>query len=268
MKFSVVTISFNQAKWLGEAMDSVLSQQGVEIEYIVCDPGSTDGSRDLIEAVADPRMIRVFEKDSGPGDGLNKGFARASGDIWCYLNSDDAFLPGAFAKVADYFARHPQVDVVTGHALAIDHAGGVLRKVWSEPFDKWAVATGAHVQIQPSTFFRAEAFRRTDGFDPEDRASWDTGLLVAMHCAGARIAVIDEFLSCYRLHAESITMSGRLKERQTANMVDRFSRLVGRPYAPRDRMIGQGYRLLKHLRWPHRALHRALRGPMTGRRPD
>lgn len=268
MKFSVVTISFNQAQWLQEAIDSVLSQDGVEIEYIICDPGSTDGSRELIEAVDDPRVIRVFEKDAGPADGLNNGFARATGDIWCYLNSDDVFLPGAFAKVAAYFAAHGDVDVVTGHALAIDHAGKVLRKVWSEPFSTWAVATGAHVQIQPSTFFRADAFRRTGGFDPQDRASWDAALLVDMHCAGARIEVIGEFLSSYRLHSESITMSGRLKEVQTGNMAARFPRLVGRPYAARDKVVGQGYRLLKHLRWPHRTLHRALRGPMTGRRPE
>lgn len=264
-RISVVTISFNQAEFLKATIDSVLSQDGVELEYIICDPGSTDGSRELIESYDDPRIIRVFEKDAGPADGLNKGFSKATGEILCYLNSDDVFLPGALAKAVDYFATHPDVDVVMGHAHVIDRHGGLLRRVWSEPYWPLGVAVGAFVQIQPSTFFTADIFRKSGGFDVNDRSSWDAALLASMHAAGGRFAIIDEMLSGYRLHGDSITMSGRLKEQQTANMRARSALVLGRPHRKSDDWIGHGLRLFKHLRWPSRFFERLTRGPMSGR---
>ena len=122
---------------------------------------------------------------------------------------DTHALPGAFARMAGWFARHPGTDVACGHAEVIDENGTVIRRVWSEPYKRYAVATGAHVQIQPATFIRAEAYRRSGGFDPGDRGNWDGGLLTSLYLAGARIETIDDFLGCYRLHADSITMSGR-----------------------------------------------------------
>src|SRR4051812_47863135 len=101
MRFSVVTISFNQCEFLERAMLSVLNQSDVEIEYIVVDPGSSDGSRELIGRYRDRLAHLVLEKDDGPADGLNRGFAHATGDVYCYLNSDDMFAPGAFKIVAD-----------------------------------------------------------------------------------------------------------------------------------------------------------------------
>ncbi len=262
VKFSVVTISFNQAQFLRAAMDSVLSQEGVEIEYIVCDPGSTDGSRELIASYDDPRITKLFEPDDGPADGLNKGFARATGDIYYYLNSDDLVLPGAFARMADWFTRQSQVDVACGHALVIDEHGGVTRRVWSENYTRYAVATGAHVQIQPATFIRAEAFRRSGGFDANDRGNWDGGLLTSLFLSGARIETVDDFLGCYRLHADSITMSGKLAERHHANALRNFERLMARPMATRDRLAGKALRLAKHLRHPARTLERLRKGPL------
>src|SRR5436305_15203748 len=108
MKFSVVTISFNQAQFIERALRSVLEQQGVDVEYIIVDPGSTDGSREIINRFRDRLSHVILEKDSGAADGLNHGFARATGDIYCYLNSDDEFLPGAFSVVQSYFANHPE----------------------------------------------------------------------------------------------------------------------------------------------------------------
>lgn len=262
MKFSVVTISFNQAQFLRAAMDSILSQEGVALEYIVCDPGSTDGSREIIAGYDDPRIIALFEPDAGPADGLNRGFARATGDIFYYLNSDDLALPGAFARMAGWFARHPGTDVACGHAQVIDENGTVIRRVWSEPYKRYAVATGAHVQIQPATFIRAEAYRRSGGFDPGDRGNWDGGLLTSLYLVGARIETIDDFLGCYRLHADSITMSGRLAERHHANALRNFERLMGRPMTASDRLAARALRLRKHLLHPLRTLERLRKGPL------
>ena len=134
MKFSVVTISYNQAQFLEQAMVSVLAQSGVELEYIVVDPGSTDGSRDIIERYRDRIAHVVYEKDDGPADGLNKGFALATGEIYCYLNSDDEFEPNAFQTIAAFFASHTETDVVCGHCWLIDEHERRLRRVWSDPY--------------------------------------------------------------------------------------------------------------------------------------
>src|ERR1700744_4255154 len=101
LKFSVVTISFNQRQYLEEALRSVLTQEYPAIEYILVDPGSTDGSRELIEGFAGELDRVVFEPDQAAADGLNNGFQHASGDIFGFLNSDDVLLPGAMRSVAD-----------------------------------------------------------------------------------------------------------------------------------------------------------------------
>src|ERR1700728_3477743 len=129
MKFSVVTISFNQRQYLEEALRSVLTQDYPEIEYIVVDPGSTDGSRELIKSFANQLARVVFEPDRGAADGLNKGFQHASGDILGFLNSDDVLLPGAMRSVAQAFAQNPDCDIVMGNGFIIDGQGKRIRRI-------------------------------------------------------------------------------------------------------------------------------------------
>ena len=107
MKISIVTISYNQEKYLRECIESILNQKDCELEYIVVDPGSTDGSRELIESYGD-RILHVFERDNGPADGLNKGFAKATGDIYGFINSDDYLLPQALHHISQFFLQNSQ----------------------------------------------------------------------------------------------------------------------------------------------------------------
>jgi glycosyltransferase involved in cell wall biosynthesis len=237
-------------------------QTGPSVEYIVCDPGSTDDSRAIIDSYGDQIQHRLYERDKGPADGLNKGFAKAHGQIYGYLNSDDTFLPHAFERVVQYFAANPTVDVVTGHALVIDPDDRVLRTVWSEPFSRLMVAFGASVQIQPSTFIRAEAFHRTSGFNVENRSIWDGELLTDLYLSGSRIKVLDHTLSSYRLHESSITNSGSAEAGRLHAADERFQRLMCRARRPSDRLLGQTLRVWKHLRHPVATLERILRGPI------
>jgi glycosyltransferase involved in cell wall biosynthesis len=262
--FSVVTISFNQGEFLARAIESVL-EQDARIQYIVCDPGSTDGSRGIIDSYGGAIAERVYERDEGPADGLNRGFARATGDIYAYLNSDDTFLPGAFARIARYFAAHPDIDVVTGHCLVTDRHDRVLRRAWSEPYHRHMVAYGLYAHFQTSTFIRAEAFRRTPGFNPGNVSSWDSELLMELFLSGARIRVIDEFLSTYRLHSTSITNTGAFRSDSERFQSERFVRLMGRERRSSDDRLAIGYRFWKRLRDPRAALERLLRGPITMR---
>lgn len=262
LRFSVVTISYNQGQFLAEAMHSVLTQVDVELDYTICDPGSTDRSRDVIADCEDQRLRAILTPDDGPADGLNKGFAGAKGDIFYYLNADDRAMPGSFARVARYFDDHPDVDVVCGHAEVIDSRGRTIRRVWSDSFRRYRVATGAHVQIQPATFIRAEAFRTSGGFEVEDRANWDGGLLTSLYLSGARIETINAVLGCYRLHEESITMSGSRAHEHRLNADRTFERLMGRPAHPGDRAAGLALRAVKHARHPRRTFERLSKGPL------
>ena len=117
LKFSIVTISFNQARFLEQAILSVISQDYLNIQYIVVDPGSTDGSRDIIEKYHNHIDKIIFEPDNGPADGLHKGFGVATGQIYGFLNSDDFLLSSAIATVAKEFERRSDIDVLSGHGL-------------------------------------------------------------------------------------------------------------------------------------------------------
>ena len=265
MKFSVVTISFNQAEFLTRAISSVVEQAGVDVEYIVVDPGSTDGSRDIIK-LYDKHLARtVFEADDSPGDGLNNGFRFATGDIYCYLNSDDAFEAGAFDRVNSYFEANPNVDVVFGNAWIIDRKDRRLRRVWSEPFNRIMVAYGAAIQIQPSTFVRREAFLRSGGFNAANLSNWDGELLIDLFMTGARFGRINAFLSCYRLHPVSITSSGKYDQKIAEFARRRFERLMGRPYAWYDAYISRALRFAKHVRDPYALFERLRFGPIYRR---
>ncbi len=265
MKFSVVTISFNQANFLESAIRSVIAQTEVDIEYIVVDPGSTDGSRDIINNYRDGIDHIILEKDNGPADGLNRGFALASGDVYCYLNSDDEFLPGALSKVERYFSNYPEVDVVCGHAYVVDAAGRVLRRVWSDPFHRTSEAYGSSIQIQPSTFILASIYAATGGFNPKNRSNWDGELLVDLALTGARIEIVDEFFSKYRLHESSVTGSGQLDELIRSYFLSRFARLMGREWKYYDPLMSKYWFALRQIRNPRAMIERLRFGPVYRR---
>lgn len=214
MRISIVTISYNQGRFLEQAIRSVIDQDDADMEYIVVDPGSTDGSREIIERYRSRIGKIIFEPDAGPADGLNKGFACATGDIYGYLNSDDYFEPGAFGRVARVFEAKPDVDVLCGAVRIVDGGGKArLRKLIADRFDLKRYMAGVSVVGQQGTFFRRRAFERSDGFNLTNRTCWDGELLVDFAMKGCRFAVMHRVLGNFRIHQESISGSGRLNER-------------------------------------------------------
>src|SRR5215469_16483294 len=123
MKISVVTLSFNQGAFLARAIESVISQGYTDLEYIIVDPGSTDGSREIIQKYVHQISCVILEKDNGAADGLNKGFSRANGDVYGFLNADDLLLPGSLQQVAEFFRRNPHYDIGFGNGYIIDGEG-------------------------------------------------------------------------------------------------------------------------------------------------
>lgn len=263
LKFSVVTISFNQSKYLKECIESVLNQGYPDFEYIVVDAGSTDGSREIIDSYGD-RIVRIYESDDGPSDGLNKGFSCASGDIFCYLNSDDTLLHGAFKKVSSYFNDHHSVDVVCGNGYIIDGASKISRAVFSDKFNIKAVAYGSCLSIQPSTFFKKEIFKKVGGFNLNNTSNWDSELLIDMALLNANIIKINEFLSCYRVHVGSITGTGRLSKDHALHGTKMFTKIMRRQFCKNDIWMQRFYNIKKHLVNPRATLERILKGPIFG----
>jgi glycosyltransferase involved in cell wall biosynthesis len=261
---SIVTISFNQAAFLERTIRSVLEQDYSNIEYIVVDPGSSDGSRDIIECYRSRISRVIYEPDRGAADGLNKGFAEATGDIFAYLNSDDVLSPGAVASAEAFLGSH-DLDVVSAHAKVIDAKDQYLRMAYSDPFSLEMVAYGACVLVQPSTFFTREIFERAHGFNVENKATWDGELWVDMGLAGARFALSHEVWSGYRLHSQSITSSARLREKQQDDQERMFRKILGRERTGTDRLIAHACRVRKHLSGPRALYERVARGPIAGR---
>jgi len=254
MLLSVVTISYNQGQYLRECIESVLSQGGCEYEYIIVDPGSTDGSREIITSYGGGVSQTIFEPDEGPAEGLNKGFARATGDIFCYLNADDRLLPGAFQKVSGYFESHPEVDVVLGNGYQISATGERVRPLESDPWNLKHFALGARTAIQQATFFRRSAYERTTGFNVENKTCWDGELLVDMALTGARFGKIEARLGEFRIHKDSISGSGRLVERYRKDRARLRAKVMGGAAPSSDILSAWVYRLWKRARRAGRAL--------------
>ncbi|TRW14881.1 glycosyltransferase family 2 protein [Glacieibacterium frigidum] len=247
-RISIVTISFNQARYLGEAIASVLDQGYDNLDYIVVDPGSTDGSRAIVESFGD-RLTAVFEPDAGPADGLNRGFARATGEIFGFINADDRLLPGALAKVAAHFAD-PATDVICGNGVMLDGDGRVTRPIYTSRFSLAAFAHGAMTFVQQANFFTAKAFERAGGFNTANRTCWDAELLVDLALSGSRIVNVPDQLGAFRLYAETITGSGRLAEATRRDLARIAEKALGRPPAAHDAVLRPLHRLLRQVQNP------------------
>lgn len=242
MRISIVTLSYNQRAFLREAIDSVLQQDHPDLEYIVVDPGSRDGSRELIRSYGEGIFQVVFEADRGAADGLNKGFDRATGEVFGFLNADDFLLPGALRRVAEFFQSHPQCDMVLGNGYVVDAHRRNLRHVRARDFTVRRFLYGGMRWLQQSTFFRREAFMRSPGFNTENRTCWDGELLVSMAQMGATVGYIDADLAAFRLHNTSISGTGRLVDAYIEDCRRIFRQIRGRDWRVTDDLLRFFYR--------------------------
>jgi len=163
-RITVVTPSYNQAPFLESCFRSVLGQRYPNLEYIVIDGGSTDGSVQLIKSVEKDLAYWVSEPDAGHYDALNKGFRRATGDILAWLNSDDMYTPWALAVVADIFQRLPEVQwLTTLYPLFWNEADAATLCTQLPGFDRRAVLRRGKGVQQESTFWRRSLWERAGG---------------------------------------------------------------------------------------------------------
>jgi glycosyltransferase involved in cell wall biosynthesis len=204
-KISILTPSFNQAPFLEATIRSVLDQQYERLEYIIIDGGSTDESVAIIRKYEPQIAYWISEPDRGQAHALNKGLQHATGDIVAYLNSDDLYLPGAFAAVADYFSANPDCRWLCGDTLLFGE--GQPDELINAEVPKSAAhaLSWAYRAPQPGMFWKRELLR--DGFQERWRYCFDHELYVRLLIAGVRCEYLNLPLAAYRLHAASKTVA-------------------------------------------------------------
>lgn len=204
---SIVTPSFNQAHFLGKTIASVINQDYPALEYIIQDGGSTDNSTEVIQRYQSSLKHWESNKDNGQSHAINLGFRHATGDIMAYLNSDDILSPGTLHYVANYFAQHPEVDVVYGHRVLIDEEGADIGR-WVLPHHNSEVLTWADYIPQETLFWRLSIWEKVGGrIDESFRFAMDWDLLLRFKEAGAKFARLPRFLGMFRIHGQQKTSS-------------------------------------------------------------
>ncbi len=163
---TIVSPSYNQAGFLEKTILSVLEQDYPNLEYLVVDGGSTDGSVELIKKYADRISWWVSEKDNGQADGINKGLQRASGEIIAWLNSDDFYLPGAISNAVQALQSNPGVGFVYGDLQVVNEAGEITNLL---TYGDWGLKGLMEFRIigQPSVFMRRQVLEKTGYLDPD-----------------------------------------------------------------------------------------------------
>jgi glycosyltransferase involved in cell wall biosynthesis len=185
---SIVTPSYNQARFLEATLRSVLEQDYPNLEYLVVDGASTDGSVDIIRRYAGRLTWWVSEKDSGQSEAINKGLRRARGEIVGWLNSDDVYLPGAVAAAVAAFQAHPQAAVVYGDALAIDADGKSFNVMHARQYSLVDLMA-FNIICQPAAFMRRSVLEQVDYLNPSYHLLMDTLLWMDMARVGPFVYV-------------------------------------------------------------------------------
>jgi glycosyltransferase involved in cell wall biosynthesis len=229
---SIITPSYGQLDWLRLAVASVADQQGVDVEHIIQDGGTpkigemlNSEFRNLIE---DKQGLKLFvEKDAGMYDAINRGLRRASGEICCYLNCDEQYLPGALARVANFFAAHPEVDVLFGDVVLVTAQGQPLS------YRRTVLPRQRHFRLAHlntatcATFFRRKLLDRGFYFDPRWKAIGDGVWMENLLKAGMRMATLHEPLAIFSFTGKNL---GATALSQSESLKWKGSRLAGKRF--------------------------------------
>jgi hypothetical protein len=225
-RVSVVTPSYNQGRFIRATIESVLSQNYSNLEYIVMDGGSTDETGAIVREYGS-RVVFVSKPDRGQSHAINEGFRLAKGSVLAWLNSDDVFLPGAVGAAVRALSCNPDAGLVYGDGYIIDTAGNISRPFphTREP-DLWRLVHLSDYILQQSVFFRREVLDDVGYVDESLRYGLDWDLLIRIGLK-YRLAYVPEYLSCLREYPETKSSSGGVKRvRELHAMLRKHTALV------------------------------------------
>jgi len=206
-KISIVTPSFNQAQYLEETIRSVLLQGYPNLEYIIIDGGSTDGSVEIIKKYEPWLTYWVSEPDRGQSHAINKGFEKSTGEIMAWINSDDYYLPGAFYTIAIAFANN--TDWIAGACLWIDSEEHLIytSKKPKVSAEEWLVDD---LYSQPGVFWRRNLWNKSNHINEKLQYSFDYELWLQFATFQMEAFWIDKPIAIFRLHSLSKTSNSRI----------------------------------------------------------
>jgi glycosyltransferase involved in cell wall biosynthesis len=213
--FSVITPSFNQGQFVRTTIESVLNQEILDLQYLVIDGGSEDGTLQILRDYGD-RLAFVSEPDQGTAEAINKGLARCDGDLIGWLNSDDIYYPGTLSRVRELFSLHPEADVIYGRANHIDTDGNLLGEY---PTGEWAFEDLLNHCIisQPAAFFRRAVVQKFGLLDKRCRYCLDYEFWIRLARKSAKFMFVPELFAATRLHAHAKTVASRLQCHREVN---------------------------------------------------
>lgn len=210
-RISIVTPSFNQADFIEETIRSILLQGYPNLEYMIMDGGSTDGSKKIIGKYALWLSYWVSEPDRGQSNAINKGWDKESGEICAWLNSDDIYEMNAFRLAAEYFAAHEDIDMIYGNCQVIDENGVFQEEAPKMEFDLKALVCNKWFISQPATFIRKQALEKAGRVNEDLHLVMDWELFLRIALTGSNIAYYPKPLARFRIWSNAKTPSQAVK---------------------------------------------------------
>lgn len=218
MKISIITPSFNQVQYIEDTILSIINQSYKNIEYIIIDGGSTDGSADVIKKYETHLSYWVSEKDRGQSHAINKGLERATGDIICWLNSDDLFADEALKKVVDFFAANKDIHCV--QAGVLNFSSKTSMAIQATPVSEIDMIKRVPFH-QPGMFWKREVMEKIGYIDERFFYCMDYDLWMRIFF-NFKIGYISDILAKFRIHELSKTNNNPIK------MYAEYRRVVSR----------------------------------------
>ncbi len=210
-RVSIVTPSFNQGRFIRATIESVLSQDYPNVEYLVMDGGSSDNTQAVLKSYGD-RFSWSSELDRGQADAVNKGWRQAKGDILGWLNSDDTYQPGAIRKVVEFFQANPDISMVYGEAYNVDAQGRFIERHPTEEFDYQRLAETCFIS-QPTVFLRRHVFEEAGPLDVTLHYCLDYEYWMRVG-KRFRVRYMPEVLATTRFHGAAKTVAKRKEAQQ------------------------------------------------------
>jgi len=240
VKVSIITPSFNQGKFITRTLKSVRQQKDtlskyISIEHVVYDGGSTDNTLEILRSFKD-NIKWVSEPDKGQTHAVNKGLQNTNGEIIGWLNSDDVYYPGAIAKVVEFFADNPEIDVVYGMARHIDIYDKVINSYPTADFSIENLLNGCFI-CQPALFFRRRVLTMTGLLDESLHYCMDYDFWVRMALCGIKFGYLQEPLAGSRLYPQNKTLSAKVAVHAEIN--DMLKKHLH--YVPNSALINYAY---------------------------
>lgn len=233
VRISLLTACLNSEKTIERTLKSIEMQKYAGLEYIVIDGGSTDGTLAILQKYGHLTSKVISEKDKNIPNAYNKGFHHATGDVFCWLNADDEFTENALLFVADFFAKHPDVDVLTGGCKRI-FADGSTRITQVPARFRETMALRNNIE-QPSTFWRADIHRKAGVLDESYFLAFDWEWWNRLHSVSARFCTTNQVLSVYHFTNENLT------SRAGQKVIDELYRIT-KQYGPLG--VADAYRFI------------------------